>query len=523
MFGDRGDARFVVFIHEHVFQSIVGTANLLSPPFFYNQTNTLGYSEAFLLDQIIYAPSRLFGADPFLATSLVPMILSIISFVSLYLILRRLGVSPLVGSTSAVLFTFANNLFLKSIHMQHFAAYYFPVVALCFMTSILDLHDSPRWAYLIGALGAFLFGMTFSTGFYMAWFFTFDLIIFTPIIAYLSWPTARLWWFQNSGYVIRLGLVAASSFLVGLIPFAFIYGPAMIAEGRRDFLEYLAFAPEPADIINAGMLNIVWGPLIRFFGLLTDERLNLTESAVAITPTVQVFALISAALAMNRNFWPHNDRGVMLRALVLASAAVPFIVFLFVIKIGSFSLFRFLYAVLPGAGVIRAGYRGMVVANLFAVVAISLTLEHLLSIIREQRGWHRIPTTAMVGVALGICLAEQLNLYIPTVLRRTSEYSHFVHVGNAPRDCQSFYVAYEPEYLPYEIQVDAMLVALEQKLPTINGYSGNWPPGWNFYQTADPSYEVSLLNWAAQKGVTVGVCRLDVIRGVWSLETTARN
>ena len=64
VFGDRGDARFVVFIHEPVYRWLHGGAALLSPPFFFNQTKTLGYSDAFLLDQLIYAPLRLFRAEP---------------------------------------------------------------------------------------------------------------------------------------------------------------------------------------------------------------------------------------------------------------------------------------------------------------------------------------------------------------------------------------------------------------------------------------------------------------------------
>jgi hypothetical protein len=61
MFGDSSDGRFVVFIHEHVLTSISGQSDLLSPPLFFNEPNVLGYSEAFLLDQIVYAPSRLLG------------------------------------------------------------------------------------------------------------------------------------------------------------------------------------------------------------------------------------------------------------------------------------------------------------------------------------------------------------------------------------------------------------------------------------------------------------------------------
>ena len=152
VFGDRGDARFVTFIHEHVYRWLHGGAALLSPPFFFNQTKTLGYSDAFLLDQLIYAPLRLFGAEPLLAVSLIAMVLSSIAFLFLYLFLRRLDVSVPLASLAALIFTFANNLYLKSNHLQHFAVYYIPVIVYCGLLAVSDVHRRPLRAYLLGGL-----------------------------------------------------------------------------------------------------------------------------------------------------------------------------------------------------------------------------------------------------------------------------------------------------------------------------------------------------------------------------------
>ena len=194
VFGDRGDARFVAFIHEHVYRWLHGGAALLSPPFFFNQTKTLGYSDAFLLDQLIYAPLRLFGAEPLLAVSLIAMVLSSIAFLFLYLFLRRLDVSVPLASLAALIFTFANNLYLKSGHLQHFAVYYIPVIVYCGLLAVSDVHRRPLRAYLLAAFAAGLYGLLFSTGYYMAWFFGLGLLIFTPIAAFIAWPQVQAWW-----------------------------------------------------------------------------------------------------------------------------------------------------------------------------------------------------------------------------------------------------------------------------------------------------------------------------------------
>ena len=56
--GDEGDATLIAFLHEHVYQSLLGHASLRNPQFFYPTPGVLGYTDAFLLNQIFYAPLR---------------------------------------------------------------------------------------------------------------------------------------------------------------------------------------------------------------------------------------------------------------------------------------------------------------------------------------------------------------------------------------------------------------------------------------------------------------------------------
>ena len=48
-------------------------------------TETLGYSDAFLLDEIVYAPLRLLGAEPLLALTLTAIVLSLVAYFFAYL------------------------------------------------------------------------------------------------------------------------------------------------------------------------------------------------------------------------------------------------------------------------------------------------------------------------------------------------------------------------------------------------------------------------------------------------------
>jgi len=515
VFGDRGDARFVAFIHEHVFRWLSGQAEFLSPPFFFDQAKTLGYSDAFLLDQIIYYPLRLLGAEPLLALSLVAIILSPIAYFPLYMFLRRLDVSMGFASLAAVIFTFANNLYLMSIHLQHFAVYYIPVIAYCSLLAIGNVHQHPFRACAVGAFAAGVFGFLFSTGYYMAWFFGLGLLICTPIAAFTARPKVLAWWRAGPTRVLGLGLAAGLSFFAATSIFAVIYLPVLTLGAARTFSEYLIYAPTPIDLFNIGSDNLIWSGLIRSLHLIREDRL-FSEASIALTPTVQVLLLASAAIALHPRFWP-TTLGTVSRGLVIAGAVVYALLYLVTIKTHNISLFHLLYAIMPGANAIRAGYRGMVVANLFAAISIGLALDRIVLFVRQR--WHgprRVAAMCALAALLTMAALEQVNLVRPAQLSREVERAHMAKLATAPHECRTFYAAPQINRAPYEVQIDAMMVALAQHLPTINGYSGLVPPGWDFYNTNSADYEQRANRWAVKRGITEGLCRVDIYTGTWS-------
>jgi len=110
-------------------------------------------------------------------------------------------------------------------------------------------------------------------------------------------------------------------------------------------------------------------------------------------------------------------------------------------------------------------------------------------------------------------LLEQVNLSHSSSLSRVFERAHFNHVSAAPIDCRSFYIANEPGEPPTSVQIDAILVAQKIGIPTINGYSGNVPIGWNLLDSAAASYEQNARAWATHRGIAAGLCRFDMVSG----------
>ena len=209
---------------------------------------------------------------------------------------------------------------------------------------------------------------------------------------------------------------------------------------------------------------------------------------------------------------PTDSSAIMRRAAVLGCAAVCAGLFLVTIKVGSLSLFRIFYALVPGAAAIRAGCRAMIVANLFAVIAIALGCAGA----RPPLSRHRFGFPASLGLALlALAVVEQINFAPTAQLSRAFDIARLQHVQAAPSSCRSFYVSDERKRQPYEVQIDAMLVALERERPTINGYSGLFPPGWDLFDTKDAAYEQHVAAWIASRKLE-GVCRVDVEAGTWT-------
>jgi hypothetical protein len=266
-----------------------------------------------------------------------------------------------------------------------------------------------------------------------------------------------------------------------------------------------------------GKNNLVWSGLIRALHLIPDDQLGFGELSIALTPFVQILLLASAILSYRSGFWP-ADSGRISRAVVIASASVCALFFVVTVQINHHSLFHLLYVVLPGASAIRVGYRGMVVANLFAVTAIALTFHQAFRTLRQTRTMRNRIGLGVLMTLLSLTVVEQVNLAQPARLSRKDEREHLSAVGDAPRKCLAFYAASQEDVSPEDLQVDAMMVAQAQNLPTLNGYSGFKPPGWDLGETDTADYEQRVLRWALHRDIAEGLCRLDIDSGNWVID-----
>jgi hypothetical protein len=69
----------------------------------------------------------------------------------------------------------------------------------------------------------------------------------------------------------------------------------------------------------------------------------------------------------------------------------------------------------------------------------------------------------------------------------------------------------------YGPAVDAMLIAQRFHVPTANGVSTWFPPGWGPFRVDDPAYVTGMRNWLRTHGAVKGVCELDLEGRSWTV------
>jgi hypothetical protein len=450
---------------------------------------------------------RLLGCDPFLAFQLVLMLLSFAcAIATLVVCVRYLQIRPSIALCAAALITFSNNLFVKAGvgHSNLLMIYFIPGIVVLALWGLEDFPRITARSILRVALAAALYALLFSTDVYAAWMFGLTLLIAGGIVMLILRGKLAGFARDNMRPLASLFAPATAAFLIAFIPFLSIYLPVRTIAPLRDYREYIMFAPFPVDLFNVSQWNLVWGAVV--------EQLIAArggEHILAVTPgmtalTLLLFVMLRrGAIKMER--W-HT-------ILVVAAIGVWLIGWLLTMRIGTVSSFWLVRYLVPGALGIRSGMRLQLVTNFWIVIALALLLEHWLRTAPDRTNARRL----CVWAILAFCLVEQINLMDNSRVRRSTELAFLAAVPPPPAPCGAFYVVpRRPQNASYLDDTDAMMIAQHIGLPTLNGLSGWFPPGWNLLsRSADHAGLVR--QWIVRSGLTEQVCSYDVAKRQWAL------
>ncbi len=519
--GDAGDGRLLNTIAEHWYLVFRGKSAWRDVEMYYPQHGVLGYGDALILFAPPYIAQRLAGV-PFLYAYVGTLIVILGTgyAATIWLLRRVVGVGAPIAVAGALMFAFSNINALKIGHSQLYAAAFVPLAIGWSWRATARLADGGTFLRAATPV-AILLPLLLFTSYYVGWFTC--LFIATWALSLLATkaltdpgaPTA----FVLRAYDRRFALAGlALVFAIALLPFILTYLPVFRDIGGRNWDEVKLSLPSMVDLINVGPYNYAWGWLAQYLvppnrPLAHEQWLGLPLLLMASFVTVQVWLTGRVVRAVRfGNTMSNREQAIF--ALGIAT----FVSWALMLEIGSASLWRIAFALLPGAGAIRAVFRYQVVLHLVVIVVVAIGLNHA----------YRLPKLRpVVVIALAALLAEQLTeyrsrFYVGETIRRLAA------LQSPPAECRYFLIekGRDGDDRPaFHLQMEAIVIAQRTGIPTINGYSANLPPFWGAALTdvRAPGYADAALTWLSHNNLHVGLCLLDIQSGTWRMPQPRRS
>ncbi|HVA73829.1 MAG TPA: hypothetical protein VNF71_04635 [Acidimicrobiales bacterium] len=512
MMGNDGDARLAIYICEHWFGVMHGRSSWLSPHFFHPVKGLLGWSDTFLLYEVFYAPFRELGCDPFLAMQLTIVALSLVGFVSFVCLVRvALGAPRLIALAGALVFTFANDLFLHAGSFQFSGIYFVPLVLLLGALAFRSRSARPTRSLLLGGSCGLLAALLFLSTYYISWFAALAGAVALVVLVVCGRGRRTV---RAAGESLRALVGAGVGFALGIVPFLIVYWPT---RGHHlTYAQIIGYGGRMRDVVNVGGGNLVWSRLLQHFD---PSMVVASEVSYAVTPFVMLL-VVAGGLAGLRLLVTRSAAGEAraVTAVVLAVTAVVLCVL--PLRTRFATPWAFIWH-LPGATPIRAIDRLELVTSLVAALVIVASATEVAAKVRTAKlrgARHTALLRVAVTAVLAFAVIEQVNTTPVSQVNRPQQVALLRWVRSPGPRCRSFYVtdASRANGPFFEYQIDAMLISQELGIPTLNGYTAYNPAGWNLENPGDPAYPMYVASWVAANGIGDGVCGLDLGTMKWS-------
>ncbi len=463
--GDLGDARFNSVVLEHFYLWAKGAnERLWDPGFFYPYKDVLGFSDNHFGSAPVYAVFRFLGFDRMDAFQGWFVVGHISTLLATYISFRILGFSNTAAAFGALVFAFSLNVLAKTGHAQLTYRFGTPLAFSMFWLMLRDARPEKlgwvaiwtSWQFLCSIyLGLFLF-MILSAVFIAYIVLAQPKQVWTTIHNFRN-LTLRQWTF------LALQIVGSAVILLSvLLKYAEV---KTLYDFGRNYGDISQMLPRIQSYFMADSSSI-W----RDFSHSIGEYITYRHEHQMFFGG---FALLLCALALlhwRKAAWEEN----LFRVAIGASA----IVFVSTLAVGStHSVFQLLLLI-PGFDSIRAVTRISLVLVLLVAIVAAIGIEGL---IRPK--W--IPTKFAVLLLASLSLVET-NSFSPhstpksewkaraeqlrTTLPNPFPEGGILWATSTPFD----------HFAALYTELDAMIVAQDLGVPTLNGYSGNSPPGYVF-------------------------------------------
>jgi hypothetical protein len=319
-----------------------------------------------------------------------------------------------------------------------------------------------------------------------------------------------------------------------------LYLPLARSENWYLYEGLINLIPDWHAVLSMGAGNYLWGgitmallpnPIPNTWGEL-QVGIGLFSSLTWLVLTISTIWLLRARREQNTSNEasspiPDLRQLTLLFLAFLIIATSLFYVFGF--RYGNHSPWYYIYRFFPGGGAIRGVSRYVIFLTLPMSIAFAYVLDRGLEYAsRETDRVRRLALTTVMLLLGGVVVFEQFGT--PKIggsgfsVKKEKAYLNTL-AARLPNDCEVFYLANGPlarRNMP-EYQYDAMMISAMTRIPTMNGSSSQFPPGWDLYSLNLPNYEDHVKSWINVNRISGKVCRLETGPEIDAFDTSYPN
>lgn len=501
LIGDRGDGRLTMLLTEHWWQFICGNESFTELAMFYPEKSVIGYTDLLLGYGIVYCGFRFFHLNMYISYKLTLITIHLLGTISMYYLLKKtLQLSTVWSVFGTMAFSFSDTFARHMLHTQLVAISALPIFLILFIGFWNSYNSQRRKLSNIYAYACVTwFVLITYNSWYIAYFtglfcFIFLIVYFISLELNHIRAIKLLIFHFNRNWIDILGCLVYMIILY--IPFMMIYIPALQTSSGYSFDAIKAYMPEVIDLINVGEANLLMGKLISKMQLAQRGfSMEITEG-FSIVLLVAFVAIWIKEIRNKHKVLAENDNTDKLKTLLIGSIITTILICMFsVIRLSSngISIWKLIWDIIPMSKSVRA------------IARFWLWLTFPLSVITAYCGnkhySYHDSYKGRFALLIILFMLFVSNVDINGVGQgwdEKEELKFITSVTPPPQDADTFYIidtaqTQDPEYI---YQLDAFEIATWYHLKTLNGYSGQFPPGWwGLWNPCTDAYENNVLKW----------------------------
>lgn len=459
--GDLVDSRFNNALLEHLYLWVRGEADeLWSPDFFYPYKGVLTYSDNHFGSGPFYVLFRFVGFDRIAAYQTWFALGSTLNFAAAYYVFRKLSFSDLAAAAGAFAFAFALSNLSHHGHSQLVFRFAIPL-AFLFLWQGLE-RGSPLRIAIAAALTAYQFLCSIYLGIFLIY-----LLGFVALFAIVfRWSTVRGLLQGIKGQSTKDNVWTVLLFVLSALSTAMLlYTYFRISSEygfNRSIIEVVNLLPRVQSYFVADGSSI-WRALSLQIGTDLPNRYEH-----------QMFFGLALIVAAIGGFWVAR-RSKSSRHLADVAGASLLALILFTLYIGPYSPYMIFMRIVPGVDSIRAVAR----IDLLMVLPLAILCAVLIDQLRQSpKAATRHASLAIACVLLVEPWSHQPHAFPVEAWKAREHAVDAVFPEEYPEDAVLYLrTAINSPWSYMETELDGVFAAQKRGLKTINGYSGNVPPG----------------------------------------------